>query len=185
MRSLHVIILTHLVVRGSAFCYPEEPLIDCARRQEEERSKQPVIPKPAEKDDENNQVNPCLGLSGKEGFIGECKKSSSCAEVSSKSNNCLFSTVCCKKVVTVRNRRIDIPESRPSDINEVFSRQFEDMNRENCGLRSNINSDKNSFLSEKSFFRSRPICSWRGECTWGSLALYGRIHSCKSLILLF
>ena len=87
MRSIHVIVLTHLVVRGSAICYPEEPLIDCARRQQEEerskqtilvkseRSKQPVIIQSAKTDDGNNRVNPCLGVSGKEGFIGECKKS--------------------------------------------------------------------------------------------------------------
>ena len=162
MRSLHVIILTHLVVRSSALCYPGEPLTDCARRQQqEERSKQPVITKSVEKDDDGiNQVNPCLGVSNKEGFIGECKKSSNCAEVSSESLNCLFSTVCCKKVVTVRSP--SIPGSRPSDINEVFSRQFEDMNRENCGLRGNINLEKNSFLSEKSFFSSTELCSWRG-----------------------
>ena len=169
MRSLNVIILTHLVVRGSAFCSPEMPLTDCVRRlKEEERSKQEVIP--------------CLGVSGKEGFIGECKKSTNCAEVFSESHNCLFLTVCCKKVVTVRSP--SIPGSRPSDINEVSSRQFEDLNRENCGHQGNVNSDKNSFHSEISLFRSKALCSWRGECTWGSFALYGRIHSCKSWILL-
>ena len=160
-----MIILTHLVVRGSALCYPGEPLVDCAgrQRQEEERSIQPVIPRPAENDEENNQVIPCLGVSGKEGFIGECKKSTNCAEVFSESHNCLFLTVCCKKVVTVRSP--SIPGSRPSDINEVSSRQFEDLNRENCGHQGNVNSDKNSFHSEISLFRSKALCSWRGECT--------------------
>ena len=143
MKSLFVICLTQLVVKSSALCFPEEPLADCARRQqEEERTKQPIqiISRSAQGDDENNQDQrtPCLGVINKEGFLGECKKSSSCAEVSSNSVNCLFSTVCCKKIESLlSNLRPSIPRSRPN-IDEVRNfRQYEDLNEESCGLRGN------------------------------------------------
>ena len=159
MKNLLVIFLTQLVLRGSALCFPEEPLADCARRQqEEERTKQPVqiISRSAQEDDENNQDqgSQCLGVINKEGFLGECKKSSSCAEVSSDSVNCLFSTVCCKKIVTVVRKRPSIPGSRPN-IDEVRSfRQYEDLNQENCGLRGNKSDRTRShFLSEMFSFQ--------------------------------
>ena len=154
MKSLLVIFLTYLVVKGSALCFPEESLVDCvSRQQEEQRNKQPVqiISRSAQEDDENiqdkGQGTPCLGVINKEGFLGECKKSSSCAEVSSDSVNCLFSTVCCKKIEIVR-RRIGVPRSRPSDINAVRNfRQYEDLNEESCGLRGNkLKQGANSFL---------------------------------------
>ena len=101
MRSLVVIFLTHFVVRSSALCFPGESLTDCVRRQQEkDRTKQPLISSRSSQDnDENNQATRCLGVSVSDNktFIGECKKSSSCADISSDSLNCSFSTVCCKK----------------------------------------------------------------------------------------
>jgi len=101
MRSLVVIFLTNFVVRSSALCFPGESLTDCVRRQQEkDRTKQPLISSRSSQDnDENNQETRCLGVSVSDNktFIGECKKSSRCADISSDSLNCSFSTVCCKK----------------------------------------------------------------------------------------
>ena len=155
MRSLVVIFLTHFVVRSSALCFPGESLQDCVRRQQEEdRTKQ-------QDDDENNQATPCLGVSDKEGFIGECKKSSSCAEVFSESLNCLFSTVCCKKLVGVRDL---LPGARPREINGIRPRQFEDVNQDNCGLRGN-NKNLKALQGTVFSFRSTEFCSRRRGCT--------------------
>ena len=154
-----MIFLTHFVVRGSALCFPGESLTDCARRQpQEDKIKQQLITRSSQDDDENDKAIPCLGVSSQEGFIGECKKSSSCSEVSSESLNCLFSTVCCKKVVTVRTRRIGVPENKPSEINENgnSSRQFEDLNQVNCGLRGNHSKLKAFSLKEQFLFHSGP-----------------------------
>ena len=158
MKSLFVICLTQLVVKSSALCFPEEPLADCVRRRQEERTKQPVqiLARSAQEDDENSQDQgtQCLGVNNKEGFLGECKKSSSCAEVSSDSVNCLFSTVCCKKIVTVVGSKSILPGYRPS-IDEVRNfRQYEDLNQENCGLRGNKSDRTRShFLSDTFSFQ--------------------------------
>ena len=153
MRSLVVIFLTHLVVSSSALCFPGKSLTDCAWRPQEETN----ITKSSQDNDENNKATPCLGVNIKEGFIGECKKSSSCSEVSSESLNCLFSTVCCKKMVTVRTRRIGVPENRPSDINENSSRQFEDLNQDKCGSRgNNLKLKLKTFSLQEQFFYSGP-----------------------------
>ena len=158
MKSLVVIFLTYLVVRSSAFCFPGESLTDCARRQPQEaKIKQQLITRSSQDDDENDKAIPCLGVSSQEGFIGECKKSSSCSEVSSESLNCLFSTVCCKKMVTVRTRRIGVPGDRPSDINENSSRQFEDLNQDKCGSRgNNLKLKLKTFSLQEQFFYSGP-----------------------------